>query len=331
MIELSKEELLKGIKSADRMILSRAITLAESKKNEHRKLVNELIDSLSNDIGKSFRIGITGVPGVGKSTFIEAFGTHLIDQGHKVAVLTIDPSSKLSGGSILGDKTRMSKLALSNSAFIRPSPAGESLGGVARKTREAMLICEAAGFDIIIVETVGVGQSETAVSEMVDAFLLLMLSGAGDELQGIKKGIMESADIIAINKCDGDNISKSREAQMEYKRAIQMFPPKLNEWQTEVLTVSSLKGVGIDEMWDSLKKFKNKSVDTGYFNSNRKNQMVLWFESELEYLMKNEVIERYGLKIELNKLREMVANQSVSAFKAADQFLENLIRKFRIE
>ncbi len=326
MINYSTNELIEGIKKSDRVILSRAITLAESTKAEHRIIINEVIETLLPHIPASFRIGITGVPGVGKSTFIESFGDYLTKQGHKVAVLTVDPSSKQSGGSILGDKTRMADLAKNKNAYIRPSPAGSSLGGVARKTREAMILCEAAGFDIIIIETVGVGQSETAVSEMVDAFLLLMLSGAGDELQGIKKGIMESADIIAINKCDGDNILKSKEAQMEYRRAVQMFPRKIQNWVTQVMTVSSVEKTGIKEIWQTLLDLKTELKKEGLFNENRKSQMVNWFENEITYILQSEFIRTPGIKNELNTLKVQVRNGQLFAFRAAEMIVNKFLK-----
>lgn len=329
MIKYSKKQLIEGIRMADRVVLSRAITYAESQKPEHRALLNEVIEELAREKKETFRIGITGVPGVGKSTFIEAFGQFLIAKGHKVAVLTIDPSSKQSGGSILGDKTRMPQLAVDQNAYIRPSPAGLSLGGVARKTREAMILCESAGFDIIIVETVGVGQSETAVSEMVDAFLLLMLSGAGDELQGIKKGIMETADIIAINKCDGDNVRKSQEAQMEYRRAVQMFPKKFNAWTTKVLTTSALENTGMDDIWEEFESFRNLSLSNGHFDANRRQQLITWFDGELKYLLEYVFLNTEGIKSELNEVREKVKSGDLFPFAAAEELIwQFLKRKF---
>ncbi len=327
MIKYSKTELIEGIKNSERVILSRAITLAESQKDEHRKYIHEIIEKLLPKTGKSLRIGITGVPGVGKSTFIESFGAYLIDLGHKVAVLTIDPSSKQSGGSILGDKTRMPKLALTDKAYIRPSPAGTSLGGVAGKTREAMLLCEAAGYNIILVETVGVGQSETAVSEMVDVFLLLMLSGAGDELQGIKKGIMESADIIAINKCDGDNIKKSREAQMEYKRAVQMFPKKFEKWTTEVLTVSALENKGMEEIWQNLMKFESLSKKSKHFEKNRSDQLIKWFETELHFLLNHHLMKTKGIQEKMEQMKNKIGKGEISSFRAADMIFYEFLNK----
>ncbi|MEQ8303171.1 MAG: methylmalonyl Co-A mutase-associated GTPase MeaB [Cyclobacteriaceae bacterium] len=327
MIKYSKKELIKGIKNSERVLLSRAITLAESQKEEHRKYIHGIIEKLLPDTGKSLRIGITGVPGVGKSTFIESFGAYLISLGHKVAVLTIDPSSKQSGGSILGDKTRMPQLALNDNAYIRPSPAGISLGGVAGKTREAMLLCEAAGYNIILVETVGVGQSETAVSEMVDAFLLLMLSGAGDELQGIKKGIMESADIIAINKCDGDNIKKSKEAQMEYKRAVQMFPRKFENWVTEVLTVSALENMGMEEIWQKILKFESLSKKFNHFERNRSGQLINWFETELHFLLNHHLMKTKGIQDKVKTMKSKISKGEISSFRAADIIFYEFLSK----
>lgn len=327
MIKYSQKDLIKGIRNSDRVILSQAITLAESQKEEHRKYINEIIEDLLPQIGKSLRIGITGVPGVGKSTFIESFGAYLIANGHKVAVLTIDPSSKQSGGSILGDKTRMPTLAVSDKAYIRPSPAGISLGGVARKTREAMMLCEAAGYDIIIVETVGVGQSETAVSDMVDTFLLLMLSGAGDELQGIKKGIMESADIIAINKCDGDNIKKSKEARMEYKRAVQMFPRKFDKWQTQVLTTSALENRGMEKIWESFQEYESISKKSGHFDENRRRQMTKWFETELHYLLNHHLLTTKGIHEKIKSMKKEIEKGKISAFQAADSVFKEFLDK----
>jgi len=280
------EELASGIKQEKRAALSRALTFAESKLDSHRQLAEELIHQLLPETGKSLRIGITGVPGVGKSTFIEAFGTYLIEKHQKkVAVLAVDPSSTRSKGSILGDKTRMEKLAANEQAFIRPSPSSGSLGGVARSTREAILLCEAAGFNIIIIETVGVGQSETTVKSMVDFFLLLMLAGAGDELQGIKRGIMEMADLLLINKADGENQKEAKRAQAEYKRALHLFPPNPNEWIPRVSSVSSLEKRGMDEVWEVIQEFELQQKAKGYFDDNRKEQAVNWFEEALGELL----------------------------------------------
>ncbi|MDP4290279.1 MAG: methylmalonyl Co-A mutase-associated GTPase MeaB, partial [Bacteroidota bacterium] len=254
--QLSVDEYVDGILKGNRIILSQAITLVESSLHAHKILAQQIIERCLPYSGNSFRIGITGVPGVGKSTFIEAFGTYLTSMGHKLAVLAIDPSSSRSRGSILGDKTRMEDLSIDPNAFIRPSPSAGSLGGVARKTRESIILCEAAGFDIIFIETVGVGQSETAVHSMVDFFLLLMLAGAGDELQGIKRGIMEMADAIVINKADGDNLLKAQTAKVEYQNALHLFPTAESGWNPEVETMSARKKEGMDRVWDIIQRYR---------------------------------------------------------------------------
>ncbi|RUA06890.1 MAG: methylmalonyl Co-A mutase-associated GTPase MeaB, partial [Flavobacteriia bacterium] len=253
---LSAKEYIKGILNGNRVILSRAITVIESNLNSDKKLAREIIHAVLPKTGNSIRIGITGVPGVGKSTFIEVFGKHLISKGHKVAILSIDPSSQRSKGSILGDKTRMETLANSEDAYIRPSASGDTLGGVANKTGESMLLCEASGYDVILIETVGVGQSETAVHGLTDFFLLLMLSGAGDELQGIKKGIMEMADMIVINKADGDNIRKSEQAKIQYQNALHIFPQSESGWTPVVSTASSTENKGISFIWEKISAYK---------------------------------------------------------------------------
>lgn len=282
-------ELENGIGAGDRASLSQALTLAESRLSTHRAEAEKLVQNCLAQSGKSIRIGITGVPGVGKSTFIEAFGEYLIKEGKKIAVLAIDPSSTKSRGSILGDKTRMEKLSRNQNAFIRPSPAAGSLGGVARKTREAIILCEAAGYDVILVETVGVGQSETAVKNMVDFFMLLMLPGAGDELQGIKRGIMEMADLLLINKADDPKDPKVRLAMGEYKRALHLFPPNTNEWIPAVDSCSALKGDGLEKVWEHIEKFELQQKLKGYFDENRSEQAISWFDQQiidhlLEYL-----------------------------------------------
>ncbi len=269
------------IRAGDRRALARGITLVESTRNDHRGAADELLQILLPHTGTSIRIGITGVPGVGKSTFIEAFGFFVIGQGHRVAVLAVDPSSKRSGGSILGDKTRMAELAKNDSAFIRPSPAGETLGGVARRTREAMLLCEAAGFDVVFVETVGVGQSETAVADLTDLFLLLLLPGGGDELQGLKRGIVEMADIVLVNKDDGDLADAAQRAASEYRAALHLLGAGTADWPVPVATCSALTGKGIDEAWQWVETFRTTMAPTGALAARRAAQARAWMWSEI--------------------------------------------------
>lgn len=273
---LSIAEYCDGLLSGDRVMLARCITLIESKLDSDQKLAEALLNEILPHAGKSMRVGISGVPGVGKSTFIEAFGTYLTEQGHKVAVLAIDPSSSLSKGSILGDKTRMNKLSVNPNAFIRPSASGGTLGGVASKTRESILLCEAAGYDFILVETVGVGQSETLVRDMVDFFLLLMLAGAGDELQGIKRGIMEICDALLINKADGENAKPAKRAAADYRNAPHLFREQESDWIPKVETVSSLLIEGMDKTYEMLQAYKLHTQTNGFFEKNRHNQDVAW-------------------------------------------------------
>ncbi len=283
--ELSVDEYVKGIAEGNRTMLSRAITLVESSLPAHYEKAQQIIEKCIPLSSRSLRIGITGVPGVGKSTFIEAFGMHLIEKGHKIAVLAVDPSSEISKGSILGDKTRMELLSTHEHAFIRPSPSAGSLGGVARKTREIIILCEAAGYDRILVETVGVGQSETAVHSMVDFFLLLMLAGAGDELQGIKRGIMEMCDGMVINKADGDNLIKAQNARVQYQSALHLFPPPASGWPPAVVICSSLKKTGIDTVNDMINAFFAHVNQSGFFLKKRKSQQKhQMYESIQQYL-----------------------------------------------
>jgi len=275
------EDLADGVRRGDRRALARAITLAESSRADHRSGAEALEAELLADAGRSVRLGISGVPGVGKSTFIEAFGMHLIDLGHKVAVLAVDPSSKRSGGSILGDKTRMEQLSRAGEAFIRPSPTGGTLGGVARRTREAMLLCEAAGFDVILVETVGVGQSETAVADLVDFFLLLMQPGGGDELQGLKRGIVELADMLVINKADGEFEAAAGRAAAEYANAIRLLPPGLEGWQPPVQTCSAKTGKGMAEVWAEIARFCEAFGPNGAIADKRARQAQAWMWNEI--------------------------------------------------
>ena len=324
--EFSPEEYVQGLADGDISMLGRAITMVESTKTEHQELAQQILEKCMPKTGKSIRIGITGVPGVGKSTFIESFGKLITSMGKKVAVLAVDPSSEQGRGSILGDKTRMEELSKDALAFIRPSPNAGSLGGVARKTRESILLCEAAGYEVIIVETVGVGQSETAVHSMIDFFLLLMLAGAGDELQGIKRGIMEMADAIAITKADGDNLNRSKAAVGDYKRAIHLFPAKSNHWIPKVLTCSSYENQGITEIWEIFSSFVDHCVTNNHFEENRKNQAQFWLhESILEHLG-NYFYENPKVKTELAHLEKEVVNGKISPFVAANQLI-TLFRK----
>ncbi len=326
-IALSAHELLGKLKQGDRAALSQSLTLVESKNAEHRKAAEELTHQALPLSGKSIRIGITGVPGVGKSTFIEAFGQHLTSIGKKVAVLAIDPSSTKNRGSILGDKTRMNELSLNQNAFIRPSPSAGSLGGVARKTRESILLCEAAGYDVIIIETVGVGQSETAVKSMVDFFMLLMLAGAGDELQGIKRGIMEMADLLVINKADGDNLANAKRASGEYKRALHLFPPNPNEWIPRVSTASALEQNGMEDIWSVIGEFENHQKTKGYFEDTRKEQALKWFEESISDLLMESFRESETMKTKLEEMKISVINQQLEPYAAARNLIESFINR----
>lgn len=279
-------DLAEGVRADDRAVLARAITLVESQKSEHQALAKHLLQELLPDTGNAIRLGMTGVPGVGKSTTIDQLGLNLIDQGHKVAVLAVDPTSKRTGGSILGDKTRMTGLAANRNAFIRPSPTAGTLGGVTRKTRETMVLCEAAGFDVVIVETVGVGQSEVAVSDMVDFFLVLLLAGGGDDLQGIKKGVIEIADMIAINKADGDNVIRAERAASEYQGALSIFTAKDATWFPPVITISGQDNTGLDTLWDNVTKHRELLTANGEFQARRQAQAVSWMRDMLtDHLM----------------------------------------------
>lgn len=276
---------IQGVLAGDRVVLSQAITLVESRLASDQELAAEVLAAVQPHTGNSFRLGITGVPGVGKSTFVDAFGMHLLEQGKRVAVLAVDPSSQVTRGSILGDKTRMARLSLDKRAYIRPSPARETLGGVTRATRETMLLCEAAGYDTVLVETVGVGQSETAVHGMVDFFLLLMLAGAGDELQGIKKGIVELADGIVIHKADGDNRMAAGKARTEYQKALHLFPPSRRDWFPKVLTASSLEGEGMEDIREMLEGYREQMETSGVFADNRSRQAVKWMHETIRHLL----------------------------------------------
>jgi len=315
------EELFKGLRRGDISMLGQAITLVESSLDSHQKAAQDLITACLPHSGKSFRMGITGVPGAGKSTFIESLGKHIIQQGGRLAVLAIDPSSERSKGSILGDKTRMEELAGDPLAYIRPSPTGGTLGGVARKTRETIILCEAAGFDTVIIETVGVGQSETAVHSMVDFFLLIMLAGAGDELQGIKRGIMEMADAIVINKADGNNIQKARRAQAEYANALHLFPPSPSGWTPTVKTCSSLYHQGISEIWEMAGRYQNFTMNNGFLVRKRQEQSRYWLHETLRDGIYKQVFNDPQMKEELLRHEKAMAEGRMTSFMAAASIL----------
>lgn len=323
----SADDLINGILSGNITDLSRAITLVESTNSEHLAKANTIINACLPYSKKSVRIGITGVPGVGKSTFIEAFGTYMTGLGKKVAVLAVDPSSTISHGSILGDKTRMEELVKDKNAYIRPSASGATLGGVARKTRETITLCEACGFDTIIIETVGVGQSETAVHSMVDFFLLLKISGAGDELQGIKRGIMEMADAIVINKADGDNIKKANLAKVEFNRALHLFPAKNSGWNPTVTTCSSLTKEGIDKVWETISSYLELTNSNHYFDKKRQEQNQYWMMETIEEQLKNDFYNDPSIKKLLLENKKAVQNNELSPFSAATILLEHYFRK----
>lgn len=314
------DDLLEGILAGKISALSKGITLCESKKASDRVLANELIKKCLPHSGNSIRIGVTGVPGVGKSTFIESFGLHLINQQQKrVAVLAIDPSSKRSKGSILGDKTRMNELSIHPKAYIRPSPSSGSLGGVSHHSRESIVLCEAAGFDTIIVETVGVGQSEIEVKEMTDFFLLLMLAGAGDELQGIKRGIMEMADGMLINKADGDNLMNAKRAKREYQSALHLFPPHKSGSAAKVEICSGLKGQNLDKAWQLIENYLNITGSNGFFEKQRQGQLSLWFNKSIEEYVKQSLFGSPVIKEKIQYLENKVAERKISPTEAAEQ------------
>jgi LAO/AO transport system kinase len=320
---------ISGILDGNRTILSQAITLVESALPAHQVVAQKIIEGCMTHSGNSVRVGITGVPGVGKSTFIEAFGMHVIDRGHKVAVLAIDPSSQRSKGSILGDKTRMEELSVKNEAYIRPSPSAGSLGGVARKTRETIVLCEAAGFGVIIIETVGVGQSETAVHSMTDFFLLLMLAGAGDELQGIKRGIMEMADALIINKADGDNITKAQQASVQYQNALHLFPPPPSGWAPRTGTCSALSGIGIAEVWDLVLEYLELTRSNGYFRQNRNSQAISLMMESLNEQLFSSFFSNPDVEKEYQKIRESVGTNSYSPYSGALHLMQVYLKSVR--
>lgn len=326
--QYTADEYVAGILDGNITILSQAVTLVESSLHEHQEIAQEIIEKCLPHAGKSVRVGITGVPGAGKSTSIDSFGMHLINAGHKLAVLAIDPSSERSKGSILGDKTRMEALSREKNAFIRPSPSAGSLGGVARKTRETIVLCEAAGFDTIFVETVGVGQSETAVHSMVDFFLLIQLAGTGDELQGIKRGIMEMADGIIINKADGDNIKKAELAAAQFRNALHLFPPSDSGWSPKVLTYSGYYGLGIKEIWDMVNEYVAFTKKNGYFDYKRNEQAKYWMYESINDSLRDKFYTNPEVEKMLQPTERQVLNNEISSFVAAkrmiDLFLKNI-------
>lgn len=322
---LEPAEYIEGVLAGDRILLSRAITLMESSLPADHALALQVLDALLPYTGRSLRIGISGVPGVGKSTFIESFGKQVTSLGKKLAVLAVDPSSQRTGGSILGDKTRMEELSHDPLAYIRPSAAGSALGGVSAKTRESMLLCEAAGFEVIFIETVGVGQSETAVRNMVDFFLLLMLAGAGDELQGIKKGIMEMADALVITKADGENKKQAMKAKAEYQNALHLFPPTESGWQPRVLTCSALEGEGMGEIWQLIAAYQQHAQTKGWFQEQRQRQNLNWMHAAIDYLLKQQFYQDPQLNKELKRMEGEVKEGRMAALSAAS-FLFELFR-----
>ncbi len=313
---------LHRIRSGERRALAKAITLLESSRTDHQKQAQDLLEALLPESGNALRIGITGVPGVGKSTFIEAFGLSLIEQGHRVAVLAVDPSSPVTGGSILGDKTRMNELSQHPDAFIRPSPSSGILGGVGRRTRETMLLCEAAGYDVIFVETVGVGQSETLVASMTDCFLVLMLPNAGDELQGIKKGILELADLLVVNKADGDQEALARHAQQTYRQALRLMTSGQAEWKPPVLTISALKRQGLSDLWQAIREFETTRKSSGAWEQNRRSQQHRWFWSLVEEALLQRFQEHPAVRKAIPEVEHLIHEDALLPSRAAQRLLK---------
>lgn len=318
---LSIEAYVEGVLTGNRLVLSRAITLVESQLSSDKELAHAVLEQILPHSGRSVRVGITGVPGVGKSTFIETFGKHLTQHGKKLAVLAIDPTSQLTKGSIMGDKTRMEELAHDPMAYIRPSPSSGSLGGVANKTRETILLCEAAGFDVVLVETVGVGQSETLVKGMVDFFLLLMLAGAGDELQGIKKGIMEMADAIVITKADGENKAAAQRAVLEYQNAFHLLMPNTNGWSPKILTSSALEKRGIAEVWAMIEQYMQLTMTNGFYTRHRQEQNLEWLHALIRQSLEEQFYQNKGIINTLPQMEEYIKNGKWLPMKAATYLL----------
>lgn len=318
---LTAEAYISGVVSGDRAKLARAITLIESRNPEHQSLAQEMLVSLLPKTGNSLRIGVSGLPGAGKSTFIDTFGTMLTAEGHKVAVLAVDPTSSRTGGSILGDKTRMARLAVDPNAFIRPSPTGGTLGGVARATREAILVSEAAGFDVILVETVGVGQSEITVSEMVDFFLVLMIAGGGDELQGIKKGVLEIADMIAITKADGDNKKRAAVTASDYQHALRIITPSTPDWTPPVVSISAQENTGLDALWDKIELYRRTMHDNGGWDEKRRKQQIRWMWSMVDDRLMTKLKADSKVKALVPELEKAVSNGALTPALAVDKLL----------
>lgn len=321
MSEGASRELGRELGAGDRAALARAITLVESQRADDVEAAQRLLQTLLPRTGGAWRIGISGMPGVGKSTFIDAFGMYLLEQGHRVAVLAVDPSSAVSGGSILADKTRMARLGRDERAFIRPSPSARTLGGVGRRTRESMLLCEAAGFDVVLVETVGVGQSETVVAEMVDFFLVLMLPGGGDELQGIKKGILELADLIAVNKADGDNLARAREAATEYSAALRYAAPRSGGWRPRVVMTSALTGDGLDETWSLIREHRQAAEESGALADRRRDQRLAWMWG----LVEEQLVGRFRARVEASGRRTEIERAVLAGEITPTQAAERLL------
>lgn len=319
---LSAEQYVEGVLRSDPALIARTITLLESTNRRHRLVAQQVLEQIVEHSGGAHRVGVTGVPGVGKSTFIDQLGVNLTAKGHRVAVLAVDPTSSRSGGSILGDKTRMARLATDPNAFIRPSPAGRTLGGVARATRETILVCEAAGFDVVLVETVGVGQSETVVADMVDFFLVLMLSGAGDDLQGIKKGILELADMIAINKADGDNIARAERAAADYRAALHLLRPASSTWSPPVVLCSGLADLGLNELWSQIEIHRDKLSASGELQDKRRNQEVRWLWAMLDDRLLDDLRSHDEVTRRLDQLEAQVRAGQMTATVAVDQVWE---------
>ncbi|MBM4196838.1 MAG: methylmalonyl Co-A mutase-associated GTPase MeaB [Gammaproteobacteria bacterium] len=325
--ESMADELAAAVRTGDRRALARAITLVESSRREDQPLASRLLQLLTPRAGHSIRIGISGVPGAGKSTFIEALGNHIIDQGHRVAVLAVDPSSAISGGSILGDKTRMERLARREEAYIRPSPAGRTLGGVARHTRETMLLCEAAGFDVVLVETVGVGQSETAVADMTDMFLLLLLPGGGDELQGIKRGIVERADYVLVNKSDGDLQPAATRSAADYGNALRLLQARSRNWEVPVETCSSLDDSGMAAVWQTIRRFRQTMTDSGELEGNRARQALAWLWNEMAETLADELREDPDMRQRIAAIESAVARGQASPRVAAREMIDIYLQR----